>query len=260
MQSYSGAIAVAKSLLLAVGFASLFAVADASALQTGPRVEVLVCPTADQSSVMIIEPQTDSTVAEPKVAIKGQVEYISQVDFFINDIYSHTVALGYADTSFESLVTLSPGTHTIKVTATGSCSQATRDDSAVITYQPKTQPSVGQEVDTTVEGVTAVSEEATSSPQPSPVERVIEEWVTAPILKIAKNLDIINPNTIGVAPRTDDVARGIAFGVGAMMLFTVIIGQFAMPVVMAGKMPYLWRHKSIVLALGLVLMMIVFML
>jgi hypothetical protein len=260
MPSYNGAIAVVRSLFLAIGIVGVFAVADVSALQTGPRVEVLVCPTADQSNVMIVEPQADSTVNEPKVAIKGQVEYISQIDFFINDVYSHTVALGYADISFESVITLSPGTHTIKVIATGSCSQATRDDSAVITYQPKTQPSVGQEVDTTVEGIAYASDEVVASPQPSPLERVVEEWVKAPILQIAKNLDIINPNALGSVPRPADTARAIAFGAGAVIVFAAVAAQFGMSAFIATKMPYIGRHAGAMAILGLAMMAIVFML
>lgn len=150
MRYFSGANTATKLLFALAVSLLLTPVADVSAQQTGSQVEVMVCPQPGSSSFVITTPESDSTVSESKVVIEGDVEYISQLDFFVDDTYDHTIALGYAATAFRSSVTLSPGTHTIRVEATDMCAQTTHVDSAVVTYLPKTPPSIGSNVPTDI--------------------------------------------------------------------------------------------------------------
>lgn len=225
-------------------------------------VEVMICPDSSQSNIMITSPQSDSIVNEPKLSISGDVTYISQIDFFIDDVYSHTVALGYSATEFSSPVSLMPGTHTIKLTATDSCSQAMYADSVVVTYEPTTQPSVGENVETIVEGSSSrVNTEAQPALENSTIETFITNFIVPPFAKITDALDISSPDAVGRELAPADVTRSMLFVAGTALTFAAVhIGIVA---TLPAHFSFLLNHRrwsSGVLAIaGLALMSLVFM-
>ncbi len=117
----------------------------------GSQIKVYVCPTAVQSSITITRPASDSVVNQPKVKVTGTVESISQIDFYIDDAYNNTLAVGGGDKTYESELSLVPGTHTIKLVAWDSCAQVAHEASIVITYQPEVAPSPGAATDTRID-------------------------------------------------------------------------------------------------------------
>lgn len=263
MQCYDGALIVARSFFIAAGSVLLFSVSNAAAQGPGDNIEVMVCPAANQSSFLVTGPQSDSVVNGPKVLIKGTVEYISQIDFFIDDVYNNTVALGYSETAFESLMTLSPGTHTIKFTATDSCSQTTRNDSLVITYQPKTQPSIGEEVETEVDNIIVNPDnQTTAQPEKTAIERTIDRFIAPPFVAIAKTLDLVEPVETDSATRLEDTARSTLFVTGATLTFSAAyVGVTAtLPAHLSFLMKFRRRAMSAIATIGLALISLVFML
>ncbi len=117
----------------------------------GSQIKVYVCPTAVQSNITITRPASDSVVSQPKVKVAGSVESISQIDFYIDDAYNNTLAVGGGDQTYESELSLAPGTHTIKLVAWDSCSQVAHEASIVITYQPEVVPGPGTGTDTRID-------------------------------------------------------------------------------------------------------------
>lgn len=265
MQYFNGAITVAKSLLIAVGVAVLLSVNHVSAQDAGSRIEVMVCPDVDQSRFTVIAPQSDSVISDPKVILSGEVEYISQIDFFIDDAYNNTVALGYSETNFESTVTLAPGTHTIKFVATDSCFNRTHSDSLVVTYQPKVEPSVGNDVETVVDGhkMTVAEEEPVDADQTT-LERIIEQIISTPLAIVGDSLDIVPSKTIDTFNAPAESVRSIAFISGATLTLTAIALHAGMLSMLPVKAIYLTRHRHGLTvgsaAVGVVLMAVVFML
>jgi hypothetical protein len=257
MQSYSGVALVVKSFLFAVCATALFGVANVGAQDS--QVEVMVCPTTDASRLTVLQPQTDSVIDGSKVAVMGEVEFISQIDFFINDTYNHTIALGAADTSFESMVTLPPGTNTLKLVATARCSLSDRTQNIVLTYQPDTPPSIGKNVPTVVDDRVLDSvllpEEA---PEKSPIQNVYDNWVVAPIITVGESLDIVDASPDQNSDALPDAARTVGFVAGVAMLSIVVAFQFGGIATALAKYTFLSRHFALIGVAGLVVLAIVF--
>lgn len=150
MRYLNDAITVAKVFTATACSVGVLLGATVSAQSSGTDVSVRVCPQVSSASLAITQPVSDSKTNNPKITVEGDVEYISQIDFFIDDVYDHTIALGYATTSFKSSLTVAPGTHTLRLEAIDSCSPEPLTDSVVITYQPEAQPSIGSDVITDI--------------------------------------------------------------------------------------------------------------
>src|SRR3990167_2389805 len=114
-------IVVAKSkvglvlfgVLISAVFVAVIAVAPSYAQQT--IVAATVCLPA--STVMIVEPASDSIVTEAAVQLSGSVSQANQIEVYVDDIFDHTIPLGIAQTSFTGVVQMTQGTHTLKLVA-----------------------------------------------------------------------------------------------------------------------------------------------
>lgn len=262
MLSFSDVMIVAKTLSV-VACAIVLSFSISTTKTAHALVEVMICPDASQSNIAISSPQSDSIINVPKVPISGEVTYISQIDFFIDDVYSNTVALGYSATNFSSTVALAPGTHTIKLTATDSCSQTTFTDSVVITYEPATQPSTGETVETLVEG-SDPSVEAESKPalENNVVDTFLDSFITPSFSKLGDALDISNPNAVTSESTPGNVVRSVLFMTAtALMVAAVQIGIVA---TLPAHFSFLENHRrwwrGILGVSGVALMSLVFML
>lgn len=199
MRYYLVAPIAAKAAILALVAITLFPVSITSAQQVkDSRVEVMICPTAGQSSLSIDEPKSDSVVGEPKVKIKGAAESLSQIDFFIDETYNDTIALGYSATEYEHVVSLNPGTHTIKLVAHDSCHQTTHTQSVVVTYAPKATPSDGSDTPTDVPA--AGGSKPVNPGNPS---------TTTPKITEPPETSIPGLGLIPTPPTPADIARGL---------------------------------------------------
>ena len=259
MLSYSGVAIVVKSLLLALTFTALFGVSPVAA-QDG-RVEVMVCPTGDASRLTVLQPQGDSVVAESKVAISGEVEFISQIDFFINDTYNHTIALGASDTNFESNVTLPPGTNTLKIAATARCSLPDRVQSIVLTHQPNTPPSVGRDVPTIVDDRVLDSVLLPEQvPEKNPIKDIYDNWVVAPIIIAGESLDIVNTSEEQAEVNFSNASRALGFVAGVTMISMATIIQLGGLSLLTAKFAYLGQHRVLIGVAGFAVLALVFIL
>lgn len=115
-----------------------FAAALMLSVMFAPRTEavgvgVILC--GSQSNITVTEPASDNVVTEPELTIKGLVNQAAQIEVLLDDEFNNVVPLNLGQTTFETIVHLTPGTHTIKLTAINACD--TGDDDAttlVVTY------------------------------------------------------------------------------------------------------------------------------
>ena len=237
MRYIKNVTAVARALVVAAAFVAGWPGFDAAAQGGNKNVQVMVCPQPSDSSLTVTLPQSDSVVDTPKVVITGGVQHISQIDFFINDTYNHTQALGYAAVDFTSSITLSPGTHTLKLVASDSCSQTTHEQTLVLTYEPKVVPSVGKTVSTTVEdkAIDVEPVEAVTD------QNVFERYIWPPLVDIADMLDLTEPphESEPLSP-LPNAGRAALFVAGASLTVSgVYLSTMAtLPAHMAFAMPH----------------------
>ena len=265
MRYYSGAIAAVKSAIFVVVIGALL-VGGAPLAYGMDNVEVMVCPAADQSSFAVTMPQSDSIVSDSKLPVSGDVKFISQIDFFIDDVYNHTIALGYSETQFSSDLSLAPGTHTISFVASDSCSQTIHEGSLVVTYEPKTQSSVGENVETVVGGqVTNIPVVATPVAEQNGDSHAIERFYFTPYRSVTETLDIVNPvDNADPAVTSANVARSVLFVAGTVLtLAAVYVGTLSASALsgsFSAILPFQRRAAAASVVVGLVLIALVFML
>jgi hypothetical protein len=227
MPYYAGAVAAAKFFILSVAVLGLFTGGVVMAQTPDDNIEVMICPDPSQSSLMVREPQSDSVTDQPSADINGSIQLISQIDFFIDDVYNHTLALAHQDTSFSTKISLSPGTHTLKLVATDSCSNTVHTESMIITHEPAIQPSIGQNVDTQVEGRDdlTVNEGEVIEPSKSIVQEVFDTVITAPLVNIGRALDIIAAPDARADVKWGNVSRSAFFVFGSsLVLMSIYVG------------------------------------
>lgn len=149
--------AIYLATLLAVLVALCLPVAVTNAVNS--EVGVTVCSgSSPPAEVQITEPNDDSVVSQSTIDLRGSVANASQIEIQVDGQYSSTLAVGAAQTTFETQVSLAVGTHTILVIANPICQGPNAQDSIVITYEPETQPSDGGSTPTDVGGGVVVGD------------------------------------------------------------------------------------------------------
>lgn len=131
-------------------FSLLFAIVAPTPLYAAnTKVDVLICNPNTTAQLTIDTPPSDSTTSRPTVPIEGSALYTSQIEIYVDGGYSKTIALATGTTTFNTSIRLSPGTHTITLTAIDICGGVHDTKHIVITYQsppgpgPKPQPTPG---------------------------------------------------------------------------------------------------------------------
>jgi hypothetical protein len=192
----------------------------------GSHVEVMVCPRGSQSSMSISSPQSDSIVTTPIIRVGGSVRSISQIDFFVDDTYNNTQAVGLGEQAFSSDVALEPGTHTVRLKAIDSCAQESHEDSIVVTYHPQFQPSTGQETQTAIPAAAA----GTTSPQADTTDEPAGAGKSKPVASVDSSRPALPPFVARIldeldigtgAPGADgapDAAKAASAVAGLLML------------------------------------------
>jgi hypothetical protein len=205
-------------LFVCVPAAALFVPGKVQAQQVkGSHIEVMVCPRGSQSGLHIQAPVSDSLVATPTIQVKGSVQSISQIDFYVDDVYNNSVGIGLGEASFASDVSLNPGTHTIKLSAIDSCEQETHTDSIVVTYQPQLVPAAGQSADTELPASPGDSNanSAQTADAPSTVSSQSEGGIHLPptVQRILNSLGVTNSSAVpgeSVAAQTVKASSAMA--------------------------------------------------
>lgn len=144
-------VVASKSFLLAAFGLALFACLPVAA--TDSQIGAVVCgESSPGASITITQPNDDSIVDRSPVTLRGEVGNTSQIEIMVDDVYVATLAMGANQTMFETDVSLSEGTHTIRLVAYDICQEQDASDEIVITYQPAVDPSDGGSTPTDVDG------------------------------------------------------------------------------------------------------------
>jgi hypothetical protein len=95
-----------------------------------------VCQPGATASLELSEPLSDSLYAQPDVVVAGTVSLVTQVELYIDGVYTRTVAVSQSSNQFQATLTLAPGTHTIRASGIPLCGGSLADELVALTYQP----------------------------------------------------------------------------------------------------------------------------
>lgn len=133
------------------------------------------------TTISINEPVTDSVVNQSPVTVRGTISNTSQVEVDVDNQYSTTLAIGSNQTTFETDIALSQGTHTISVIANAICGGQDATNSIVLTYAPAVgEPTNGTTTPTQIDQH-AVGETDPDTPS-IPTNDIVQQIEQVPII------------------------------------------------------------------------------
>lgn len=203
---------------------ALCALAGPVTAQAGSMVGATVC--TNTSTITLDTPASDSVVTVPTVPISGSVTQASQVEIRVDNAFDSAIQLNMGQTTYSGSVQLSPGTHTIEVTAINICAGSNGTASSVVTFEvPPQTPSTGGSTPTNVGGssggVTVGSaantgKEGVDSQQSG---GLLQQIVVKPLDMVGQWLNI-NQNDYAQADTAASmgIVRAVTFGVGIYLL------------------------------------------
>lgn len=145
-------VGVARVALFSLGTVAGLVIQPMVALAASTDIQTQICNSALGSPawVAITRPANDSLVNSGQMALEGGVSGVNQIDVLIDGNYDQTVSIAAGQSSFATTISMTKGTHTIRITASDSCGFSTVSDAAVVTYRPDGPPSNGAATPTTV--------------------------------------------------------------------------------------------------------------
>lgn len=193
-------------------------------------VGAVVCGVgAPGATIDITQPNDDSVVSQALTTFRGSINNTSQIDIEIDGTYSNTVAIGSNQVTFATDINLTVGTHTIKITAYDICGGQNADDSIVITYTPKVDPSNGGTTETEVGGESGVVIGSDSQIEDNEVAQSIEQL---PIIGAAVSIVADFATSIGLVATvpSSNVTAGVArVGLTVAALTSVVMAGTLAP-------------------------------
>ncbi len=173
---------ISMVVLTAVSFAAGWPSVSVKALTGGDSsvINAMLCEPGSQ--VSLANPPSDSVVATGAVSLSGTVKQASQIEVKIDDMFDSVIAVAVGQETFEGVIQLSAGTHTITLTAIDMCGGVNATASSVVTYTPPPSvPSAGADAETDVNKDT--SKPGSGATITSPGDRSADpDPVTAPFL------------------------------------------------------------------------------
>jgi hypothetical protein len=195
------------------------------------EVGAIVCGTGSPGAAIdITQPNDDSVVDQAITTFRGSINNTSQIIVEIDGDYVSTVAIGSNQSVFDTDISLSEGTHTIKMTANDICGTMDASDSVVITYQPDTNPSNGETTPTEVDGepnVTVVTDEQIED------DDIAQRIEQLPLIGAAVSVvaDFVNISGLESTVSTGNVTVGVArVGITVAALTSVVMASSLAPV------------------------------
>lgn len=108
------------------------------ALQSNTQIRAYLCD--DQGpEVYVTSPLSDSVSNDAKVTFEGSTLRTTQIDIFLNNIYSSTLPIE-PDAPFSFDVILNKGTNVVTLKAHYSCNSTMQETSVIIDYVPPLKP------------------------------------------------------------------------------------------------------------------------
>jgi hypothetical protein len=125
------------------------------------------------------------------------------VDIFIDNVYNNTVPISAEQTTFNTSVQLTAGTHTIRADATDVCANNNASDSVVVTYEPAQTPpptgggSTGADVPTEIPNAGVFTGGNPLAPSATPFQflQLFGNGVPQKIADLLEVTDLYQPNS-----------------------------------------------------------------
>jgi len=189
---------------------------------------------AASSTITLNTPASDSVVTSPTIELSGNVTQASQVEVEIDGSFDSSIQLSLGQTTYSGSVQVSPGTHTIKVTAISVCPSTNGTASSVVTFAvPPQTPSTGTSTSTNVGGGVTVDSMATVNHAGTDNNGgLLQQVVVVPLHMIGMWLNI-NQNDYAHADTMDKmgIVRAVTFGVGLYLAIIGFTASFLTPIV-----------------------------
>lgn len=146
----------------------------------GSTINATIC--AASSQITLTSPVSDSVVAESAVVLTGTARQANQIEVKVDDAFDNVITLSAGQEAFNGSVQLTPGTHTITVTAIDVCGMSNASVTSVVTYTPPpSTPSIGDSAETDVNQDTPPPSSGVMIS--SPGEQIAEpDLITAPFI------------------------------------------------------------------------------
>ncbi len=148
---------------------------------SGSVISAQVCDNAG-STITIAKPKNDSIVNQSSVRMQGNVTHATQITVMIDGQYNQTIPLGTNQSTYSFDVSLTAGTHTIKVEANDVCAASNGTAQVVITFESKANGSAGNEIPTSAGGVVVGAGTAIDIPEQNVYQRLRGSAVVGPVL------------------------------------------------------------------------------
>lgn len=214
--------------------------------QPSTSVNATIC--ASSSSVTITQPMSDSVIVDPTVAIRGTVTQASQIEVLVDGVYDGVIPLDVGQSTYESQVQLSTGTHTITLKAIDYCQSADSVATTVVTYTPPPgSSSVGDETETIAgdgddrpQGV-VIGGQTGEAPELSQKNPLLPAIIVEPLQDILRWLNIASYDSSTTTHSQLSLPRAVAIGVGAYVL---LFGLAANVIKMIATLPMLSAYST----------------
>lgn len=219
-----------KFVLASVLFAACltwFSAVPLSAVDS--QIGVSVCgEDAPAAQIDITQPLSDSVVGQSPVTFRGTVVNATQIDITVDGQYSATFALGANSTTFEKDVTLAVGTNTVTMTANAICGGQSATDSAVVTFQPATEPTSGGTTPTVVDGNVTLDGLPSDEAEVVQNDDIAEAIDRIPIIGAAVNLVSDFATTIGLESTVTGNNTTVVAGTARVALTVAALSSIVM--------------------------------
>jgi hypothetical protein len=122
------------------------------------QVNAVVCGGMQGASLTVEQPKSDSLTASSPIAFQGAVSNATQIDVTVDDNYDSTLPINPNQPTYQILINLTTGTHTVKLTANDICHVQNAVQTVVITYQPVITTSDGAQVESSTSSGVAIGD------------------------------------------------------------------------------------------------------
>ena len=109
------------------------------AFAQGTVVNVAVCD-ATPAKISVTTPLNNSVFNQSTVAITGTIYRLTQIQVYVNDVYTTTVPLDAGATTFSTTVYIYEGTNAVKLVGVDPCSATGPYANLSYTYKPDARP------------------------------------------------------------------------------------------------------------------------
>ena len=131
-------------------------VATPAPLFASTEISTSVCNIGSDPQLVVIQPESDSTITTPNFIIKGTAANTTHIESAIDGIYDQTVSIEAGSDSFAFSSTILEGSHKIKVSAQGPCGDTPASVEMIVRRLPPAlagAPDSGPPATTIVSGV-----------------------------------------------------------------------------------------------------------